>query len=133
MVARILLGLAILFGISLVFAYTALRPDMGLMRDQVPERLRGMYGWITRGWRGQAAGELRSPRRLAVLAPVTALLFALFMGLVAWDFIMSLEPHWFSTLFGPFVFMGGFLGALMTLAIMVVVLRSRLGLQQWMT
>jgi hypothetical protein len=33
------------------------------------------------------------------------------MGMLAWDFVMSLEPYWFSTLIGPYVFMGGFLGA----------------------
>jgi hypothetical protein len=131
MAARILLGLGILFGVSLTFAYTALRPDMGLMRDQVPERLRGMYRWFTRGWRGQEAEELHAHRRLAVLAPVTALLFALFMGLVAWDFVMSLEPHWFSTLLGPYIFMGGFLGALMTTALITITLRSRLGIEEW--
>jgi hypothetical protein len=131
MAARNLLGLAILFGISLTFAYTALRPDMGLMRDSVPARLRGMYDWFTRGWRGQEAEELHAHRRLSVLAPVTALLFALFMGLMTWDFVMSLEPHWFSTLIGPYVFMAGFLGAIMTTALITITLRYRLQLYDW--
>ncbi|CAN5654901.1 hypothetical protein BH23GEM10_BH23GEM10_00600 [soil metagenome] len=133
MAARILLGLAILFGLSLTFAYTALRPDMGLMRDSVPPRLQGTYNWFTRNWRGQEAEELHAHRRLAVLAPTTALVFALVIGLVSWDFVMSLEPHWFSTLLGPFVFMAGFLGALMTTALIVITLRSQLGLHEWIT
>lgn len=129
--ARTLLGLGVLFGISLVFAYTSLRPDMGLMRDRVPPRLQGMYNWFTRGWRGQEAEELHAHRRLSVLAPATALIFALFMGMLAWDFVMSLEPYWFSTLLGPYVFMGGFLGGIMATALVTIALRSRMGLHDW--
>ncbi|MGH7448158.1 MAG: hypothetical protein ACRELT_11390 [Longimicrobiales bacterium] len=131
MIVRVLLGLGVLFGISLVFAYTAVRPDMELMRTHVPPRLRGMYGWFGRGWRGQEAEELHAHKRLAVLAPITALLYALFMGALAWDFVMSLEPYWFSTILGPYVFMGGFLGGIMATAVVTIALRDRLGLHEW--
>jgi len=131
MAVRTLLGLGVLFTLSLVFAYTALRPDMEQMRAHVPPRLHGLYAWFTRGWRGQEAEELHAHRRLAVLAPITALIFALFIGLLAWDFVMSLEPFWFSTLIGPYLFMGGFLGGIMTTAIIVIALRDRLSLHDW--
>ncbi|HEX6134073.1 MAG TPA: hypothetical protein VFZ24_08915, partial [Longimicrobiales bacterium] len=131
MAARTLLGLAILFGVSIVFAYTALRPDMDRLRGHVPPRLTRMYGWFTRGWRGQEIEELYAHRRLSVLAPITALLFALLMGLLTWDFVMSLEPYWFSTLIGPYFFMGGFLGGIMATALVAITLRNRLGLHEW--
>ena len=131
MAARVLLGLGVLFTVSLVFAYTALRPDMEQLRPHVPPRLQGMYGWFVRGWRGQEVEEFHAHKRLAVLAPVTALLFALVMGLLTWDFVMSLEPYWFSTLIGPFVFMGGFLGGIMATAIVAISLRDRLDLHEW--
>src|SRR5690606_22900962 len=67
MAARTLLGLAVLFGISLVFAYTALRPDMEQLKAHVPPRLQGIYGWFTRGWRGQEVEEFEAHKRLAVL------------------------------------------------------------------
>jgi hypothetical protein len=129
--ARTLLGLALLFGISLTFAYTALRPDLGLMRDRMPPRLRATYARFTRNWRAQEAEELHAHRRLGVLAPVAALIYALIMGMIAWDFAMSLEPEWFSTLIGPFFFMGAFLGGLMATALIVIALRPRLGLEEW--
>jgi hypothetical protein len=133
MTARTILGLAVLFGTTLTFAYTALRPDMGLMRDQVPPRLRGTYGRFARNWRGQEAEELHAYRRLTVLGPVMALLYALVMGVLAWDFIMSLEPHWFSTLMGPYFFMGAILGGVMTTALIIITLRPRLDLGEWIT
>ena len=131
MSARVVVGLAILFGASIVFAYTALRPDMGLLRDRVPPRLTGFYDRFHAGWRGQEAEEMHAFKRMRTLAPALALLYALFMGLLAWDFIMSLEPHWFSTLFGPFYFMGGFLGGIMATALVAITLRHRMGLQEW--
>lgn len=131
MAVRVLLGLGVLFGISLVFAYTALRPDMEQLRPHVPPRLQGLYGRFTRGWRGQEMEEFHAYKRLAVLAPITALLFALVMGMLTWDFVMSLEPYWFSTLIGPYVFMGGFLGGIMATAIVSIALRDRLDLRGW--
>jgi hypothetical protein len=60
MTARTVFGLAVLFLLSLTFAYTALRPDMGLMKDSVPPRLRGFYDRFTRNWRGQEAEEVHA-------------------------------------------------------------------------
>jgi hypothetical protein len=131
MTARTVFGLAVLFTMSLAFAYTALRPDMGLARERVPPRLRGTYAAFARNWRGQEAEELHAYRRLTVLGPVLALLYAVVMGVLAWDFVMSLEPHWFSTLIGPYFFMGAILGGTMATAILTITLRSRLGLENW--
>jgi hypothetical protein len=131
MMARQLIGLAILFGTSLAFAFTALRPDMGLMRDRVPPRLKGFYDRFTGDWRGQETEEAHASKRLTVLGPVLALMYALFMGSVAWDLIMSLEPHWFSTLIGPFFFMGAFLGGIMATALLTIAMRGRMQLEDW--
>jgi hypothetical protein len=131
MTARTIIGLLMLHGVSLAFAYTALRPDMHLMRDKVPPRLHGMYGAFTRNWRGQEAEEVHAYRRLLVLGPAAVLIYALVMGVIAWDFIMSLEPAWFSTLIGPYFFMGAILGGTMTTALITITLRARLGLGNW--
>ena len=45
---------------------------------------------------------------------------------------MSLDPHWFSTLFGPYYFMGSFLGALGTTIVLSIMLRRRLGLEEYL-
>jgi hypothetical protein len=131
MAVRTFVGLGILFALSLAFAYWALRPDLGLLRDQVPDRLRGLYARMTRGWRGQEAEELLAHRRLSVLAPATALAYAIALGVLSWDFVMSLEPHWFSTLIGPYVFMGAFLSGLMATAIMTIIYLRRQNLYDY--
>lgn len=126
--ARNLVCLVAMIGLSLYFAYLALRPDAGLYREEVPGRLRGIYGRLTRRWRGQEAEEVRSWRRMGVVAPVLALVWAVAMSMVAWDYIMALEAGWFSTLIGPYYFMGGFLGGIAATAILATFYRARFGL-----
>ena len=52
-------------------------------------------------------------------------MWALAIGVLAWDFVMSLEPHWFSTMIGPYVFMGGFLGGIAATALCSVLYATR--------
>ncbi len=110
--ARTLVLLGALVLLDLIFAYWSLRPDIGLVLDEAPERLRGLYARFTRGYRGQEREEVRSYQKLARLAPLLGITWALAFGVLAWDFVMSLEPHWFSTMIGPYFFMGGFLGGI---------------------
>jgi hypothetical protein len=120
MSARILVLLGILFALDLVFTFWSLRPDLGRLQNSVPDNLRSLYAKFTSRWQGDAAEDARSYRKLAVLSPVLALTWALSFGVLAWDFVMSLEPHWFSTMIGPYVFMGGFLGGIAATATMCV-------------
>lgn len=127
--ARNILVLGALVLLSLRFAYWALRPDAGLVKAEAPERLRGLYDWLTRDWQGQEREEALASKRLSFLAPVLGLVWALAFSVVAWDFIMSLEEHWYSTLIGPYYFMGGFLGGIAATAILTTVYRAKLGLE----
>ena len=106
----VLLGALIAF--DLAFAYWSLRPDLGRLRDSVDQRLRGLYSKLSKDWRGVEEEELRSYRKIAKLGPLTAAVWAIAFGVIAWDFIMSLEPHWFSTMIGPYFFMTGFLSGI---------------------
>lgn len=115
---RNILALAALVGVSLYFAYVTLRPDLGMMRDSIDQRLHPLYTRFTRGWRGQEPEEFQAYKKLTVITPVLVLLYALAWTFLGWDFLMSLEPHWFSTLFSAFVFMGGFLGGIALVIVM---------------
>ncbi|HNQ11618.1 MAG TPA: quinol:cytochrome C oxidoreductase [Bacteroidia bacterium] len=52
-------------------------------------------------------------------------LFAITSSTSAWDFIMSIDTHWFSTLFGWYTFAGIFISALSMMALFIVYLKSR--------
>jgi len=115
--ARTLLLMGVLVILDLVFAYWALRPDLGRLRDKVPDSLRPLYNRLSKDWQGEDAEDLRAYKKIAVLGPVAAAFWAVSFGVLAWDFVMSLEPHWFSTMIGPYFFMAGFLGGIAATAV----------------
>jgi hypothetical protein len=123
---RNIVGPALLFSIAVYFAYLAIRPDMGRLD---PARLdAGQKNWRDRlmaGWAGQEEEEKRSWEKMSKLAPIMALVYATVMSFVVYDFAMSLESHWFSTLFGGWYFMGAFWGGVALTAFTGMWLRTK--------
>ncbi|MDT8340728.1 MAG: hypothetical protein RQ751_04380 [Longimicrobiales bacterium] len=110
---RNIVGPLVLFAMAVYFAYLAVRPDMGRLDPATLDA--GQRTWRERlmaGWAGQEAEESRSREAMARLAPALALVYAAVMSFVIYDFAMSLEPHWFSTLFGGWYFMAAFWGGI---------------------
>ncbi|MFO7262081.1 MAG: hypothetical protein DIU52_013065 [bacterium] len=127
---RDLVALGAVMVLSILFAYWSIRPDAGLVRDRVPERLRGLYDRLTRDWRGQQQEEEKAHRKISRIAPALALVYAVGFGFLAWDLVMSLEPHWFSTLIGPYFFMAAVLGGIAATGVLTIIYRGRLGLTE---
>ena len=46
-------------------------------------------------------------------------------SMMSWDWIMSLDPHWFSTLFGWYVFASMFVSGITTIALITIYLKSK--------
>lgn len=51
--------------------------------------------------------------------------FAVTSSMAAWDWVMSIDPHWFSTLFGWYVFSSLFVSALTAVALLTIHLKKR--------
>ena len=51
--------------------------------------------------------------------------FAVFSSTMAWDWIMSIDAHWFSTLFGWYVFSGMWVSAMVTSVILALYLKRK--------
>jgi hypothetical protein len=51
--------------------------------------------------------------------------FAVFSSTLAWDWIMSIDTHWFSTLFGWYVFSGMWVSAMITAVILALYLKRK--------
>jgi len=66
-----------------------------------------------------ATGDVRFTHRMQRLAPVGLMLFGLTLTFAAVDWAMSLEPHWFSTIFGVYFFAMCCCGFFASLAIIV--------------
>lgn len=70
-------------------------------------------------------GDARHTVRCETLAGPATLIFAITFALGAMDLLMSLNPHWYSAVYGVYVFAGAVIGALAALILLV------LGLQRF--
>ncbi len=64
------------------------------------------------------------------IAAIFILIFAVTSSTGAWDIVMSVDPHWYSTLFGWYNFASYMVGALATMILIVAYLKSQGYLKQ---
>ena len=88
----------------------------------------GIWSFIAllyyRGSRGQdVTGDPAVSARLRRLAGPAIIVLALTQAFASVDWIMSLTPHWYSTIFGVYFFSGSFVGFIALLSVVVVAMR----------
>jgi len=88
----------------------------------------GIWSFIAllyyRGSRAQdSTGDLAVSARLRRLAGPAIIILALTQTLASVDWIMSLTPHWYSTIFGVYFFSGAFVGFIALLSVVAVAMR----------
>ena len=130
-VTRQILGFLVLGGISVSYVYRSVRPDIGLLDQSGEHRADGFARRLIAGWRGihqeREIGQQAQDR----LAPAVLIAYGWVFTLVAFDFFMSLDPHWFSTLAGGYYFVGNLFAGLAFLGVIAVWSRERLQLTKY--
>jgi hypothetical protein len=114
MISRDVAVLLALLGLSAAYLRHVLQPDLP-------------------GAHPTEASLARRRHVLSRLSPILCLAYAIGMSILAWDLVMSLDPHWYSTMFSVIVFWGGLLGSVAALAWVSVVFGGYLGVRQYMT
>ena len=78
-----------------------------------------------RGSRGQdATGDPAVSYRLRRFAGPAIIVMAVTLTFASIDWIMSLTPHWYSTIFGVYFFAGSFVGFIALLSVVAVAMRA---------
>ncbi|MFV1958718.1 MAG: hypothetical protein ACC662_04825 [Planctomycetota bacterium] len=75
--------------------------------------------------RQDVTGGVAATRRNTRLSAAFLVVFAITFSLASFDWIMSLEPHWYSTVFAIYNFSGLFVSGLAGIVIVAIVLRRR--------
>jgi hypothetical protein len=70
-------------------------------------------------------GGLTHYKKSITLSAVFLVLFAITSSTSAWDFLMSIDAHWFSTLFGWYTFIGLFVSGMAMMCLLVLYLQGR--------
>jgi hypothetical protein len=89
----------------------------------------GIWSFIAvlynRGSRGQdATGDPAVSARLRSLAGPAIIVLALTQTFASVDWIVSLTPHWYSTMFGVYFFAGSFVGFIALLSVVAAAMRQ---------
>ncbi len=64
-------------------------------------------------------------KKTVVISALFLVVFALTFSVASWDWLMSLEAHWFSTIFAAYHFTGSFVSGLAMITIAAIVLRRQ--------
>jgi hypothetical protein len=123
---RVTIVFLILATLSVWYIYTSVRLDVGILGEAGAGWARGLRERMRRGFRDERR-ELHSTHSLqGKLAVSLAFAFAFGWILLAWDLSMSLDPHFQSTMYGWWFFMGGWVGALASWTLIVMAWRRYL-------
>ncbi len=74
--------------------------------------------------RQDSSGDVNLTHRMQTLAGPAVALFALTTAFAAFDLLMSLEPEWFSTMFGVYYFAGCMVGFFALLPLVLTLIQS---------
>ncbi len=130
-VSRQLVGFFLLSGLSALYVYRSLRADIGQLDESAEVKATGISRRLIEGWQGTDAERDASQRSQSRLAPVILIAYGWIFTLVGFDFFMSLEPHWFSTLAGGYYFIGNLFIGIAFLSVIAVWSRDKLQLAHY--
>ncbi|MFH1488549.1 MAG: hypothetical protein ABII06_06580 [Pseudomonadota bacterium] len=111
---RDFIGLLILYGLGFAYLYHAL----GMRAQEIQPRGR-IASLLLERWSRRRRDEAACRGRMSLFSVLYILAYALVLSLIGIDLVMSMEPHWVSSLFAPYHFIKAFyvgLGALVIVA-----------------
>lgn len=132
-VTRNIIAILVMYGITFFFLMASIKPDLGYARKLIPNWGGAFADWVLRGYGEHDSEVVRLEQLSRKLAPILGIAYAFIASLIAFDFVMSLDQEWFSTLFGVFFFVGNLYSALALMLIIVAATRNKPGLSEYMT
>jgi hypothetical protein len=87
--------------------------------------------WSVLGWwfsktsaAQDASGDPALSSKMTKLSAPMMLVWGLSISFAGFDWLMSLQPHWYSTIFGVYTFAGAFVSALAVLGLMTIAIQG---------
>ena len=123
---------------SVLYLALPLLPDFAILRDRSlkrkPSGFRArLYTILAAGWRGTPQQWHSLEQGIRVMAILIIPVAVSVHTIVSWDFAMTLQPMWHSTIFGPYFVVGAIYSGIAMLLVTMYFLRRGLGLQQYLS
>jgi hypothetical protein len=123
---RVILVFLVLAALSLWYIYLCVRLDVGILPEGGANWARGIRDRMRRGF-GDERRELHTTHsRQGYLAVALAFAFGFGWIVLSWDLSMALDPHFQSTMYGWWFFMGAWVTALASWTLIVMAWRRYL-------
>lgn len=122
---------------SILYLLLPLLPDLAILRDRHtddnPDSARTrIYRFIALGWRGTAQQWHSLESGIRALAVIIIPVAVSVHTIVSWDFSMTLQPMWHSTIFGPYFVVGAIYSGIAVLMVAMYLLRRGMGLESYL-
>ncbi len=117
---------------STLYLYLALIPDLAMARDHTSRWRQKLYRVLSFGWRGTEAEWHKLHRALSIFSVAIIPIFLSVHSIVAWDFAVTIQPRWHSTIFAPYFVVGAVYSGLAALALILVIVRKGMKLQEFL-
>ncbi len=131
-VKRNLILFVVVMGMAWYYLKAVLRPDIGLAKqlngfsNPFADRLVKNYG-------SQEEEQEKSFRSAHMFAPWLAFAMVMLISMIAWDWVMSIDQEWFSTMFGVQYLAASLIGAMCFINLASGVIRSKFKLEEYIS
>jgi len=115
-------GLLILYLLGFAYLFNALQ-----LKYDPNQPMGEIRKYIYNAWKQNHPNPERIKSRMTVWGGLYILAFALVLSLIGFDLVMSMDPHWISTLFGAYHFVKSFFVGLGALIILAAIIRIKQG------
>src|SRR5205085_4012783 len=105
--------------------YIGLLPDFAMARDHTVGWRHKLYAALALGWRGSEHEWTSQETALNIFSySIIPVMFSVHT-IVSWDFAVTVQPGWHSTIFGPYFIVGAlFSGAAAVLLILIIIRKA---------
>ncbi len=117
---------------STLYLYLALIPDLAMARDHTHGWRKKLYRTFALGWRGTEGEWHKLHRAMGIFSVVIIPVFLSVHSIVSWDFAVTIQPRWHSTIFAPYFVIGAVYSGLAALATILVIVRRGMRLQDFL-
>jgi hypothetical protein len=115
-------GLLILYLLGFAYLFNALQ-----LKYDPNQPMGEIRKYIYNAWKQNHPNPERIKSRMTIWGGLYILAFALVLSLIGFDLVMSMDPHWVSTLFGAYHFVKSFFVGLGALIILAAIIRIKQG------
>ncbi|HEY4612220.1 MAG TPA: hypothetical protein VII11_04500 [Bacteroidota bacterium] len=128
--ARVSAYYLILSFLSYRYVVISIRPDVGLLKESGLAPASRWVDRITANWKDYNSEHEISDSKLSKLVPAILAAFGLLYSFTGFDVVMSLDPHWYSTLYGWLYMVHAFDAGVAATIIAAILARRYFHLQQ---